>query len=177
MKQILDLVKEELKNKLNLKDIEDYTEISIDNAVDILEAEGLPVYTEFKSNLTTPWSIAKYIKLSLDEQDLIKKVTEDFISFLPQNIDYIFLKKLSCTVQLSKTFIEGEKKQALTLKYFLDEDEKIQYKILSTSTWGWDITKAQLKALLSNTGFISEKLSDTSVVQKTKWYNRIFKRG
>ena len=77
MEEILKLVKEELAKKLNKKSIADYDQIEVETAVDLLESEGLPVYSDFRANLTTPWSVAKYIQLSMEEKDLIKRVEKD----------------------------------------------------------------------------------------------------
>ena len=176
MEKILQLVKDELKHRLNKENIEDLDSIEIETAVEILEAEGLPVYSDFRANLTTPWAIAKYIQLSLEENQLIEKVKVDLKKFIPENIDIAFMKKFSCIVQLSKTFIEGEKQQALTVKYFLDEDDSIHYKLTTTSTWGWDISKDQLKALLKNEYIIPENnMNDWKIKPQHKsWIKRLF---
>lgn len=179
MEEILDLVKKELANKLGVDKIEDFTNIDVEMAVSILEAEGLPVYTDLKPSLITPWSVARYIQLSIEEKELINKVQTDLKSFIPSNIDIAFMKKFSCIVQLSKTFIEGEKQQALCVKYFLDEDDKINYKLTTNSVWNWDISKAQLKALLQNNYIIPENnISnwDIKVKSKKSWFKRIFKK-
>lgn len=173
MEQILELVKQELANKLNKKSIKDYDQIDIDTAVDLLESEGLPVYSDLKNSLTTPWSVAKYIQLSLEEKELLERVEKDLRESIPANIETAYLKKFSCIVQLSKTFVEGEKQQVLCLKYFLDEDDKIQYKIVSNNTiWGWDISKKQLIALLKNEGFLQEKF-DSKKVSIKSWFRRL----
>ena len=173
MEKILELVKQELANKLHKKSIKDYDKIDVEIAIDLLESEGLPVYSDLKDNLTTPWSVAKYIQLSLEEKDLIERVEKDLKDIIPNNIETAYLKKFSCIVQLSKTFVEGEKQQVLSLKYYLDEDDKIQYKIISNnSLWGWDISKHQLVALLKNEGFLPEKFKTTS----TSWFRRLLSK-
>lgn len=177
MEKILQLVKDELKARLNKDQIEDLDPVEVDTAVEILEAEGLPVYSDFRANLTTPWAIAKYIQLSLEEEQLIEKIKVDLKKFIPENIDIAFMKKFSCAVQLSKTFVDGEKQQALTVKYFLDEDDIIHYKLITTSTWGWDISKEQLKALLLNEYIVPENNQKDWKIKPNKksWFKRIFR--
>ena len=176
MEEILKLVKKELETKLIKENIDDYDQVDIETAVNLLESEGLPVYTDFKDKLTTPWAIAKYIQLSLEEKELIEKVKKDLEELIPNTIDIAFMKKFSCIVQLSKKFIEGEKQQAISLKFFLDEDENIQYKIASTSTWCWDISKRQLKGLLQNEIIFPESnKNDWKIEKKKSLFRRIFR--
>ena len=80
MEEILKLVKKELETKLIKENIGDYDGVDVETAVDLLESEGLPVYTDFRDKLITPWAIAKYIQLSLEEKELIEKVKRIFES-------------------------------------------------------------------------------------------------
>ena len=176
MEKVLELVKKKKKKQLIKEKIEDFDNIDIKTATSLLESEGLPVYADFKDKLTTPWAIAKYIQLSIEEKELIEKVKTDIKELqLSDNIDIAFMKKFSCIVQFSKKFIEGEKQQAICLKYFLDEDGIVQYKIASNSVWCWDISKRQLKALLQNEYFLPEgNKQDWKIDKKKPWFKRIF---
>lgn len=174
LNEVLSLVKKELEAKLNKKNIKDYDTVDIETAVDLLESEGLPVYSDFRDKLVSPWAIAKYIQLSLEEKELIEKVKKDLVEFVPDFIDIAFMKKFSCIVQLSRKFVEGEKQQAISLKYFLDDDDNIQYKITSTSTWCWDISKRQLIALLKNEIMLPEGSRKDWKIEKKSWFRRIF---
>ena len=159
MEQILELVKNEFKTRLKLKKLDDYDEIPFESIKELLEDEGVLIYGEFKESLKTPWSVARYIKLYLEEKELIEQVKADLIN-LPSKIEYCFVKHLSCNVQFTKEFEEGVKKQALVVKYYLGEDDKIQYKLTNANnTSCWDITKAQLHALLANEIIIPEKIN------------------
>lgn len=175
--EILELVKKDLAKRLNKEELQDFDEVPFEVAEEMLYEEGLPVLSDFKKQLVNPWAIAKYMALLVQEKTTIARVEEDLHSFVPDNIESYFNRGLTCEIQFRKKAEDGVKQQGLTVKYFFDEDDKVQYKLATKGPWGWDITKAQLKALLSNIGFIGEKLSDTPVVQKTKWYKRIFKRG
>lgn len=174
-KQILDAVKKELKIRLD-KEVSDYDEISSETAISIIEDEGLPVYTDFKDKLISAWAIARYIQLSLEEKELIELVKKDLSKIIPENVSIAFIKKFSCEVQLTKDFVEGEKKQALTLKYFLDKDDEVQYKI-SSGIWGWDISKIQIQALLNNKSFVMEKFDGHNFKQnKNGWFKNFIKK-
>lgn len=170
--QILKAVKAELENRLNKK-IDDYNEIDAETGISLVEEEGLPVYSEFKDKLTTPWAIARYMKLNLDEKEMLEKVRDDLKELIPEQIDMVFVKRLSCEVQFTKKFEECVKRQLLIVKYYLDEDDNIQYKLTNNgSNFCWDISKAQLKALLGNKGFTSEKFVNISVSKKESKFKR-----
>lgn len=171
---ILELVKADLKKRLGLKKIEDYTEISIEAVTELLEEEGVFIYTDFKQNLTTPWSVARYLLLFSEEKSLIKEVESDLAMIIPDTVETAYLKKFSNIVQITKKFVEGEKKQSLQLKYFKDEDDKLQYKIVASNFGGWDISKSQLGALLRNQGFIPEKFEGKG--KKQNWFKRLLKK-
>ena len=177
--EILDAVKKELKQRLKLKKIDDYDNIPFDTIKGLLEEDDILIYGEFKESLTTPWAVARYIKLYLEEKELIVTVTADINKFIPKNIEFVFIKHLSCNIQFMKTFEEGVKRQILIVKYYLDEDDRIQYKLTNAgSSFCWDVTKPQLKALLSNEIIINEKTIDTSLQPKKisafkKWLKKI----
>lgn len=157
VEEILELVKKDLARRLNIESIGDYDSVPFETAKDLLDEDDILIYGEFKDSLTSPWAIAKYMYLYTEEKELIKQVEED-LGNLPPKIEYYFIKHLSCNIQFTPKFEEGVKKQALIVKYYLDEDDKIQYKLTNTgSNVCWDITKGQLKALLSSEVVIPEK--------------------
>ena len=158
VEDILELVKKDLAQRLNVKSIGDYDTVSFETAKALLDEDDILIYGEFKDSLTTPWAIAKYMYLYIEEKELIKQV-EDDLSTLPPRIEYYFVKHLSCNIQFTPKFEEGVKKQALVVKYYLDEDDKIQYKLTNVgSNACWDITEGQLKALLASEVVIPEKV-------------------
>ena len=158
VEEILELVKKDLVKRLDVESIGDYDSVPFETAKDLLDEDDILIYGEFKDSLTSPWAIAKYMYLYTEEKELIKQVEED-LSNLPPKIEYYFIKHLSCNIQFTPKFEEGVKKQALIVKYYLDEDDKIQYKLTNAgSNVCWDITKGQLKALLSSEVVIPEKV-------------------
>ena len=158
VEEILELVKKDLAQRLNVESIGDYDSVPFETAKDLLDEDDILIYGEFKDSLTSPWAIAKYMYLYTEEKELIKQVEED-LGNLPPKIEYYFIKHLSCNIQFTPKFEEGIKKQALIIKYYLDEDDKIQYKLTNAgSNVCWGITKGQLKALLSSEVVIPEKV-------------------
>ena len=158
VEEILELVKKDLAQRLNIESIGDYDSVPFETAKDLLDEDDILIYGEFKDSLTSPWAIAKYMYLYTEEKELIKQVEED-LGNLPPKIEYYFIKHLSCNIQFTPKFEEGVKKQALIVKYYLDEDDKIQYKLTNAgSNVCWDITKGQLKALLLSEVIIPEKV-------------------
>lgn len=158
VEEILELVKKDLAKRLDIESIGDYDSVPFETAKALLEEDDILIYGEFKDSLTTPWAIAKYVYLYIEEKELIKRVEED-LNKLPPKIEYYFIKHLSCNIQFTPKFEEGVKKQALIVKYYLDEDDKIQYKLTNAGTNScWDITKGQLKGLLASEIIIPEKV-------------------
>jgi len=173
--ELLEVVKDEFKKRLKLKKLDDYDSIPFDTAKELLEEDDILVYGEFKDTLTTPWSVARYIKLYLEEKELIKQVEND-LKNISDKVEYCFIKHLSCNIQFTSKFEEGVKRQTLIVKYYLDEDDKIQYKLTNIGTNAcWDITKAQLRALLSNEIIIAEKIIDPKAKKKS-WFSYIKKK-
>lgn len=158
VEELLELVKKDLAKRLEVESIGDYDSVPFETAKALLEEDDILIYGEFKDSLTSPWAIAKYMYLYIEEKELIKQVEED-LNTLPPRIEYYFVKHLSCNIQFTPKFEEGVKKQALIVKYYLDEDDKIQYKLTNAgSNACWDITKGQLKALLASEVIIPEKV-------------------
>ena len=164
-KKVLDLVKKELSAKLN-KELNDYDEIPVEVVEELLAEEDLFIYSEYKDKLKSPWAVARYMVLCTEEKELIDRVKKDLKGIIPDTVEEFFIKRLSCNIQFNKKFIEGAKKQCLTINYFLDEDDVLHYKLVSTALVGWDISKAQLQALLQNRGFFPEKFKEPSWFKK-----------
>lgn len=172
IEEILKLVKEDLAKRLNIKSINDYDPVSLETAKELLDDDNILIYNEFKDALISPWAIAKYMYLYIEEKELIKQVEED-LKNLSDKIEYCFVKHLSCNVQFNNKFEEGIKKQVLIVKYYLDEDDKIQYKLTNAGNNAcWDITKGQLKALLENEIIIPEKVNKLKKKNIFNWIKR-----
>lgn len=173
VEELLELVKKDLAKRLEVESIGDYDSVPFETAKALLEEDDILIYGEFKDSLTSPWAIAKYMYLYIEEKELIKQVEED-LNTLPPKIEYYFVKHLSCNIQFTPKFEEGVKKQALIVKYYLDEDDKIQYKLTNAgSNACWDITKGQLKALLASEVIIPEKVVTLKPKNKLiRWIKR-----
>lgn len=176
LEEILGLVKKDLAKRLEVESIGDYDTIPFETAKALLEEDDILIYGEFKNSLNSPWAVAKYMYLYIEEKELIKQVEAD-LNTLPSNIEYFFIKHLSCNIQFTPKFEEGVKKQALIVKYYLDEDDKIQYKLTNAgSTSCWDITKGQLKSLLASEVIIPEKVMKLKPKNKLiRWIKKLLR--
>lgn len=176
LEEILELVKKDLAKRLEVESIGDYDTIPFETAKALLEEDDILIYGEFKNSLNSPWAVAKYMYLYIEEKELIKQVEAD-LNTLPSNIEYFFIKHLSCNIQFTPKFEEGVKKQALIVKYYLDEDDKIQYKLTNAgSTSCWDITKGQLKGLLASEVIIPEKVMKLKPKNKLiRWIKKLLR--
>ena len=74
VEEILELVKKDLAQRLNIESIGDYDPVPFETAKDLLDEDDILIYGEFKDSLTSPWAIAKYMYLYTEEKELIKQV-------------------------------------------------------------------------------------------------------
>ena len=63
VEEILELVKKDLAQRLNVESVGDYDSVSFETVKDLLDEEDVLIYGEFKDSLTSPWAVAKYICL------------------------------------------------------------------------------------------------------------------
>lgn len=120
----------------------------------LIERDNIEVDSKFLSSLNTPYAIAKYILLKVQEKDIIQRIEENLEVHLDKTkIDWTIYKDFSNQIIFNnKPEINSEEKpQNLLVKYRVDkETDKIIYSICS-GNWGWDLSINQLKALLENT--------------------------
>lgn len=130
--------------------------MNIDNkdVLTLLERDNIEVDSKFLSSLITPYAIAKFILLKVQEKGIIQRIEEALETYLdPTKIEWTIYKDFSNQIMFNnKPEINSEEKpQNLLVKYRVDkETDKIIYSICS-GNWGWDLSINQLKALLENT--------------------------
>lgn len=120
----------------------------------LLERDNIEVDSKFLTSLITPYAIAKFILLKVQEKGIIHRVDEALEAYLDDTkIEWTIYKDFSNQIMFNnKPEINSEEKpQNLLVKYRIDkETDKIIYSICS-GNWGWDLSINQLKALLENT--------------------------
>lgn len=130
--------------------------MNIDNkdVLTLLERDNIEVDSKFLSSLITPYAIAKFILLKVQEKSIIQRIEEALETYLdPTKIEWTIYRDFSNQIMFNnKPEINSEEKpQNLLVKYRVDkETDKIIYSICS-GNWGWDLSINQLKALLENT--------------------------
>jgi len=137
-----------------LTTFENVTDIIDENIVEkYLEDHNISLAKGFKGQVGTPYAVMRYITLYNQSIEMINKVQEDLNTLITMpNIKYILYKDLSNKVTFYKVLKENsdEKPQNLDVRYrYDDEDDTIIYSLPATS-FSWDISKSQLKALLEN---------------------------
>lgn len=155
-----------------------YSEIlSSEQVEEFLNNENIYIIKDNVNQIKSIWALAKYLCLIEQFDELLTLVTKDLNELLGDinTIKIHINKDFSRTI----TLFNINTNQYLDIKYSIDQDEKIYYK-LNFGKWGWDISKAQLKALCKNIGFQPENFINTSlepiIKQKSSWFKRIFKR-
>lgn len=136
----------------------------------LIERDNIEVDSKFLSSLNTPYAIAKYILLKVQEKDIIQRIEENLEVHLDKTkIDWTIYKDFSNQIIFNnKPEINSEEKpQNLLIKYRIDkETDKIIYSICS-GNWGWDLSINQLKALLENTTIPVKNIEKKSVNENT----------
>ena len=157
----------EVKNALtkidsNLK-IEALTELPEDVVNTFCEINDLDILPTFKNQLKTPYAIAKYLSLVVQQKELTKRIDMTLNALLDNSkISWVIHQNFSNTITFTKILqINSEEKpQSLLVKYRVNnENDQIVYSIMA-GNWGWDITANQLKALLEGAIPTSENTSN-----------------
>lgn len=136
----------------------------------LLERDNIEVDSKFLSSLITPYAIAKFILLKVQEKGIIQRIEEALEVYLDHTkIEWTIYKDFSNQIMFNnKPEINSEEKpQNLLVKYRIDkETDKIIYSICS-GNWGWDLSINQLKALLENTTIPVKNIEKKSVDKNT----------
>lgn len=146
--------------------------MNIDNkdVLTLLERDNIEVDSKFLSSLITPYAIAKFILLKVQEKGIIQRIEEALEVYLDHTkIEWTIYKDFSNQIMFNnKPKINSEEKpQNLLVKYRIDkETDKIIYSICS-GNWGWDLSINQLKALLENTTIPVKNIEKKSVDENT----------
>lgn len=171
------MMNDELKGAVNdvLKALESYTSEKLNSLsnlpMDIVEgflyANSINVPESLKKQMTTPYSIAKYLLLKEQEREMIEKVETELENTIDaEKVNWLIYKDLTNRISFSKRIPinSDEVPQSLSVKYKYDSDnDKLIYSI-SDGSWGWEISLAQLKSILENKTIspISESISKHS---------------
>ena len=146
--------------------------MNIDNkdVLTLLERDNIEVDAKFLSSLITPYAIAKFILLKVQEKGIIQRIEEALEVYLDHTkIEWTIYKDFSNQIMFNnKPEINSEEKpQNLLVKYRIDkETDKIIYSICS-GNWGWDLSINQLKTLLENTTIPVKNIDKKSVNENT----------
>ena len=171
------MMNDELKGAVNdvLKALESYTSEKLNSLsnlpMDLVEgflyANSISVPESLKKQMTTPYSIAKYLLLKEQEREMIEKVKAELENTIDsEKVNWLIYKDLTNRISFSKKIPinSDEVPQSLSVKYKYDSDnDKLIYSI-SDGSWGWEISLAQLKSILENKTIspISESISKHS---------------
>ena len=157
------MMNDELKGAVNdvLKALESYTSEKLNSLsnlpMDLVEgflyANSISVPESLKKQMTTPYSIAKYLLLKEQEREMIEKVETELENAIDaEKVNWLIYKDLTNRISFSKKIPinSDEVPQSLSVKYKYDSDnDKLIYSI-SDGSWGWEISLAQLKSILEN---------------------------
>lgn len=163
-KAVNDVIQDLKASKLVTEELTSFSELNPDIVTEFCENNNIIILPEFKEALNTPYALAKYIMLSIDQTEVIKKIDAELaVKLDAEKVKYIIYKNFSNQIAFEKVIPlnSDEKPQQLLVKYRIDQEtNKIVYSILG-GHWGWDVTINQLKALLENQIIVGEAVSKT----------------
>lgn len=147
MRKYVEIVKKDLKDTLdgNWDTFETLTDTQVHN---YLFMSGLTVPDQFKKAMTTPFAIAKFLMLKIEQDNLVKEILVDLNGFLDSDkIGWIVHEDFSSEITFyPKTTKIDTAQPTLVVKYKKDDEDHISYALKSTRSW--PISKKNLKALL-----------------------------
>lgn len=159
---------EELNNLTTNKN--EYTDLSTvepDILDKFLVKNSLNPNEDFKNAMTTPFSIARYLILIVQQKEAIEKVKNTLEILLSgTKINYTIYEDFTNQICFTKDLeINSEEKpQCLILKYRIDKEEDKVIFVLPGNNWGWDIDNTQLLAILTHK--LTSNYSNEKSVQK-----------
>lgn len=119
----------------------------------ICEDEGVTINKDLIKQANTPMTLAKYLRLAVDMEEMCKRVESDLEKILDKKRFYCFASKnFDNLVVISKVteVNSDEKPRSLSLKYkYNPEEDTIRYSLIGQS-WNWEISKEILLAILND---------------------------
>lgn len=171
LKEIYLEVKSEISEQLHNSEINTLTLLEEKDVDTFCKKYNLVPPEHFKKEMKTVFALAKFIQLHKQNTEIQNRIKADLTNFIDETkISWTLYNDFSNTIVFTKILAvnSDEKPQNLSIKYRLDiENDEIIYTL--PGTWGWDITKYQLKALLENktmSSFNNEQIEFITTSQK-----------
>lgn len=147
----------ELKSKLKIENIGLLDEIDLDTVKSICEAESVSIDEAVIDEVKTPFALARYLRIMNDLSLVREKVKNDLTAIFKDNEDkfdwYVSGSFNTRIINITKKRdVNDESKiQSLDLTYRYDQDNDVIVYGLRGASWGWDISKEELKIILGIT--------------------------
>lgn len=148
LRSSVESVKQELKNLSNGKEYNSFDIIEPELVDQLCKENNLTPTKQFKDAMTTPFAIAKYIDLQIQDEDMCKEVEKDLNLLLDkEKSSFILHHDLSNEITFSKPQEDDKILEKLTVRYRKDP---LTDQIIYSLHGNWDISKQNLKALVEN---------------------------
>lgn len=153
LKEDVESVKEELKKLSNGKKYGTFDTIEETLVDQLCKENELSPTKQFKDAMNTPFAIAKYINLQIQDDEMCKEVEKDLKMFLDdKKTNWVLHHDLSNEITFSKPQEEDKILEKLIVKYRKDPlTDRIIYSLYGN----WDISKQNLKELVEGGEIIS----------------------
>ena len=139
-------VKEELKELSNGKEYGTFDTIEPELVDKLCKENDLNPTKQFKDAMNTPFAIAKYIDLQIQDNEMCKEVEKDLALFLDkEKANWILHHDLSNEITFTKPQEKDKILEKLIVKYRKDP---LTDRIIYSLHGNWDISKQNLKGLV-----------------------------
>lgn len=166
LKQDVESVKEELKNLSNGKEYGTFDEIESELIDKLCKDNNLNPTKQFRDAMTTPFAIAKFINLQIQDNEMCNEVEKDLNLLLDdKKANWVLHHDLTNEITFLKPQEEDKILEKLIVKYRKDPlTDRIIYSLYGN----WDISKQNLKQLVERDEIVSTvALSDLKPTIKT----------
>ena len=161
-KKKMDLVLEELKPYMDKQEFSILTELDNDIVKKFLEDNEVPLYSDFRDKIKTPFAIMRYLSLFDEQESLTKKLDEYLKANKSDEFEYFILKQFK-----NEIVFRVKNKGELKVRYIYNPEEELFNFYLIGNTSNFPISFIDIKMLL--TGKIStENLPNINTNDKDK---------
>lgn len=146
LKQDVESVKEELKSLSDGKEYGTFETVEPELIDRLCKENDLNPTKQFKDAMNTPFAVAKYINLQIQDNEMCKEVEKDLNLLLnKEKATWVLHHDLSNEITFSKPQEEDKILEKLIVKYRKDP---LTDKIIYSLHGNWDISKQNLKNIV-----------------------------
>jgi hypothetical protein len=152
-KKKMDLVLEELKPYMDKQEFSILTELDNDIVKEFLEDNKVPLYSDFRDKIKTPFAIMRYLSLFDEQESLTKKLDEYLKANKSDEFEYFILKQFK-----NEIVFRVKNKGELKVRYIYNPEEELFNFYLVGNTSNFPISFVNIELLPIKLGSFNKTL-------------------